>query len=289
MIVPPNKASAVARSYGPRSVMTSLRPDVINFPQLPPLDQTPILVQQQVMARLNRRYPTINTDGVDPQMVQMYRQELATDTLSELELALEQTLQLGQQYWTEEDVAMVAGGHVPWQYTQQQIQKQASVVATVDMTLVDPEVAKAKLGMLAELMPFKDAGGMVFNAAANIVDVDLAEALEQDQMSPTAMKKEKDDEYAAWGQIGGGIVPQKPMMANNQLRLQTIMQEILAQPQVQQRMGQDEMFRKLAEDRIKFFQNQIQQYQVNPVVGRSLTTQPFAPQQAPRLTNAQAA
>lgn len=289
MIVPPGKATSIANSYGPRSVMTSLRPDAINWPPLPPMDQTPVIVMTNVMMRLNRRYPTMNAEGVDPQIVMLYRQRLGNETLSELELAFEQTLQLGQQYWTEQDVQMVAGEY-PWEYTQQQIQRQASVVATVDMSLIDPEVAKAKLGMLAELMPFKDAGGMVFNAAANIVDGDLADAMAEDQMSPTAMKKEKDDEYAAWGQIGGGIVPQKPMMANNQLRLQTIYQEILAQPQVQQRMGQDKMFAELAKDRIEFFQNQIQQYQVNPQIGRSLTTQPFTGnQQAPRLTNAQAA
>ena len=288
IIVPPNKASAVARSYGPRSVMTSLRPDAINFPPLPPMDQTPVVVMQFVMQRLNRRYPTQNGDGVDPQTVGMYRQELATDILSELELAIEQTLQLGDQYWTDEEWMAVTGQPKP-QKSQIEIQQQYTVTATVDMSLVDPEIAKSKLDMLAALMPFKDAGGMIFNAAANIVDTDLADALTQDQMSPTAMKKEKDDEFNAWGQIGGGIVPQKPMMANNNLRLQTIMQEILSQPQVQQRMAQDQVFAKIAQDRIEWFQNQIQQYQNNPQIGRTLATQPFTQTQPGNVTNAQAA
>ena len=288
IIVPPNKASAVLRQYGPRSVMTSLRPDAINFPPLPPLDQTPVLVMQFVMQRLNRRYPTQNAEGVDPQLVMMYRQELATDTMAELDMACDQTLQLGDQYWTDEEWMMVTGNPKP-QKSQTEIQRQYTINCTVDMSLVDPEVAKAKLQMLAELMPFKDAGGMIFNAAANIVDPDLADALTQDQMSPNAMKKEKDDEYSAWGQIGGGIVPQKPLMANNQLRLQTIMQEILAQPQVQQRMAQDKMFAEIAQDRIQFFQNQIQQYQLNPQIGRTLATQPFTQTQPGVVTNAQAA
>ena len=287
IIVPPSRAGAIANSYGPRSVMTSLRPDVINFPPLPPMDQTPVVVMNFVLMRLNRRYPTQNGEGVDPQMVALYRQELATDTLSELEVALEQTLQLGQQYWTEQDVAMVAGGNFDWKYTQQQIQKQASVIATVDMTLVDPEVAKSKLDMLAALMPFKDQGGMVFNAAANIVDVDLADALTEDQMSPTAMKKEKDDEYNAISQILSGIEPQKPMMAHNELRLQTI-QQILSDPGTMQKFQQDQIAQKRLQNRMEFYQNQIQQYQANPIIGRTLTTQTLRPNTPANMTNAQA-
>lgn len=287
MIVPPNKAGAVSKSYGPRSVMTSLRPDVIQWPPLPPMDQTPVLVMQFVMQRLNRRYPTQNGDGVDPQIVQMYRQELATDILSELELAFEQTLQLGQQYWTEEDVAMVAGNDFPWQYTQQQIQKQASVVATVDMSLVDIESAKAKLGMMTQLLPFKDMGGMVFNAAASLIDTDLADALTQDQMSPTALKQEKDDEYNAISQILSGIEAQKPMGANNQLRLQTI-QQILADQGTMQRFQADPIAQKRLQNRVEFYQNQVQQYQSNPVIGRTLTSQTLAPNQPSNMTNAQA-
>ena len=284
MIVPTLRAQAVSQNYGPRSIMTSMRPEAIQFPPLPPMDQTPVLVMQFVQMRLDRRYPTAG-EAVDPNMKQLYWQQLGTDILGELELALEQTMQLGQQYWTQEDVQQVTGSQ-DWGYTRAQIQMQATVSATVDMTLIDKEVAKSKLEMLAQLLPFKDAGGIVFNAAANVVDTDLADMLTEDQMSPTAMKKEKDDEYAAWGQILSGLVPQKPMMANNQLRLQTIGQEIMTQPNVAAILQQDQMKQKIAQDRVEFFQNQIQQYQVNPQIGRALSTQPFTGG-APQLTNAQ--
>src|SRR5215475_363345 len=286
MIVPTLRAQSVVQTYQPRAVMTSMRPESINFPPLPPMDQTPVIVMQFVQQRLDRRYP-ISGVSVDPEIKNAYRQQLGTDILGELELALEQTLQLGQQYWTEADVQQVAGNVDQWGYTRQQIQMQATVTATVDMTLIDKEVAANKLDMLAKLMPFKDAGGTLFNAAANVVDPDIADMLTQDQMSPTAMKQEKDDEYNAWGQILGGLVPQKPMMANNQLRLQTIQQEILSQPNVMQMLQQDPQLRgKIAQDRIEFFQNQIQQFQVNPQIGRALSSQPFTGG-APQLTNAQ--
>jgi len=285
MIAPPHRANAIASMYAPRSVMTSLRPDAVVFPPLPPMDQTPVIVMQYVMQRLNRRYPTQNAEGVDPQLVSIYRQFLGVDVLSELEVAFEQTLQLGYQYWSDQDWMEVTGQPKPQQYSQMQIQRKTGVTATTDMTLADPEVAKQKLGMVQELMLLKDAGGLVFQYGANMVDTDLADALTQDQMSPNAMKKETDDEYSAWGQIGAGIYPQEPQMANNQLRMQVI-QQILTQPQVQARMGQDKVFATLAQNRIKYFQNQIQQYQTNPQIGRTLATMPFDKSQAAPVTSA---
>jgi hypothetical protein len=285
MIVPTLRAQAVSQSYGPRSIMTSMRPEAITFPPLPPMDQTPVTVMQFVQMRLDRRYP-ISGQSVDPEIKSAYRQQLGTDTMGELELALEQTKQLIDQYATDQEWQGVTGHPKP-SYSRNVIQMQSTVTATVDMTLIDKEVAKSKLEMLAQLLPFKDAGGVVFNAAARVVDSDLADMLSEDQMSPVAMKKEKDDEYAAWGQILSGLVPQKPMMANNQLRLTTIGQEIMTQPNVAQVLMQDPMKKKIADDRVEFFQNQIQQYQVNPQIGRALSTQPFTGG-APQLTNAQA-
>lgn len=286
MITPPNRAYSIANQYGPRSVMTALRPDAVVFPPLPPMDQTPVLVMQFVMQRLNRRYPTQNGEGVDPTLVSLYRQFLGTDILSEVELALEQTLQLGDQYWTDAEYMAVTGQPKP-QYSRIEIQGKYSVTATVDMTLVDTEVAEKKLGMLAQIMPFKDAGGPVFNAAANIVDPDLADMLEQTQMSPTALKQETDDEYNAISQILSGIEAQKPLMANNQLRLSTI-QQIMSDPGTMQRFQQDPIAQKRLQNRITFFQNQIQQFNVNPVIGRTLATNTLNPKALPVTTNAQA-
>jgi hypothetical protein len=41
---------------------------------------------------------------------------------------------------------------------------------------------------------------------------------------------------------------------------------------------------KILENRVKFFQNQIQQFQQNPMIGRALTTGAFQPKEAPALT-----
>jgi hypothetical protein len=214
------------------------------------------------------------------------RQQITTQVLAEFELALEQTFQLMQQYETDEDIQRVAGGE-PWNYSRQDIQGQYDVSAACDINLIDTERAQAKLTMLAQLMPFKDSGGLVFNAAANIVDPDLADALGKDQMSPAAMQKEQSDEYNAIGQILSGIEAVKPMMANNQFRLQTI-QQIMSDPATMQRVQGDQVAQKRLENRVKFFQNQIQQFQANPQIGRTLATQTFAPNQPGAVSQAPA-
>jgi hypothetical protein len=236
------------------------------------MDQTPMLAIQMIESRLDRRYPIMGS-AVDPEIKSLYRQSEANDTLSELEMCCEQTVQLMQQYETDQDVQRVAGGQQPWNYSVKDIQGQYTISAAVDINMIDKEQAGMKMDMLAKLLPFREQG-MVFNAAAQIVDPDLAAALEDNQTSPVAIQKEKDAEYAAMSQIATGMEPMKPMTAMNQVRLQTI-QEIMQQPQFAQKIMGDPVSQKLLENRIQFFQNQIQQYQTNPQIGRALSTTTF--------------
>jgi len=283
MIVPTLRAKAVANQYGPNAVMPAMRPDDVKWPPLAPFDQVPLLVMQQVQMRLDRRYGIIGGE-IDPEIKATRRQQLAMQSLGELELAIEMTHQLQQQYETPEDVQRVAGmGTQPWQFSEKDIQGEYEISATVDMKMIDIEQAKLQLEMLGELMPFKDAGGTVFAAAANIVSPELADAIVQDQMSPTAMQREMDNEYNAMAQIRVGIEPTQPQMANNNLRLQVI-QKVMQQPNVAQAILGDPVSKALLENRIKYFTNQIQQYQRNPQIGRTLAPSTFNKAQPATVT-----
>jgi hypothetical protein len=282
MIVPTLRAQAVANTYGPRAVMPAMRPSDVQWPPIPPMDQIPLLVMQQVQLRLDRRYP-ITGGAVDPEIKAVHRQQLANQCLGEMELCLEMTHQLQQQYETDADVQRVAGGNQPWKFSKADIQGQHEVSATVDIMLIDSTQAEMKLDMLAKMMPFKDAGGLVFKAAAEIIDPDLAEAITQDQMSPTAQERERSDEYNAVSQILSGIEPTKPMMANNQFRMQ-IIQQIVSDPGTMQKVQADPIAQKRLQNRMKFFQLQIQQHQLNPQIGRTLATQTLSPSTPAQVT-----
>lgn len=285
MIVPTLRAQAVANNYGPRAVMTAMRPEGVVWPPLPPMDQTPVIVMQMVQQRLDRRYP-ITGGEVDPEIKALHRQQLTGETNAEFELALEQTLQLMQQYETDQDIQRVAGGE-PWNYSRQDIQGQYTVSAGVDINNIDIEYANSRLDMLAKLLPFKQGGGAVFKAAAQIASPDLADTLAEDEMSPVAQERETNDEYNAIAQIMAGIEPRQNLTANPQFRLQ-IIQQIAQQPQFMQEIQQKPNSQKMLETRVKAYQAQIQQFQENPQIGRALSTQSFS-SAAPTVTTAQPA
>lgn len=287
MIVPTLRAQATKNAYGPRAVMTAMQPNQVSWAPLPPYDQMPVLVMQQIEARLDRRYAIIG-GAIDPEIKAVRRQQLAQQCLGEIELALEMTFQLMQQYETDAEVQEVAGkGSQPWQFGVKDIQGKHNISATIDMKLIDIEQAKAKMQLLAEMMPFKQAGGLVFQAAAQIIDPDLADALTADQMSPTAQEREIKDAYSDMAQIMAGIEPQKNAMANAQLRIQTI-NTIVQQPNVMMKLQQDPVAQKLFQNYLNYYMLQIQQYQNNPQIGRSLATTAFSPSTPAQTTTAPA-
>jgi 5'(3')-deoxyribonucleotidase len=193
---------------------------------------------------------------------------------------LDQTVQLMQQFETDEDIARVAGGE-PWNYSRKDIQGQYEISSAVDINNIDIERAAAKMDLIAKMLPFKQAGGVVFKAAANIVDPDLADSLEADEMGPVAQEREANDEYNSISQIMSGIEPRQNMMANPQFRLQ-IIQQIITDPGFMQKLQGDEVAQKRLQNRIKQYQDQIQQFQNNPAIGRQVATQTFK-SQAPAL------
>jgi hypothetical protein len=245
------------------------------------MDQTPMLVVQMVMDRLDRRYAIIG-GSVDPEIKAVRRQQIATDVLGEFELACEQTLQLAKQYMTVEEVQNIAGQNAQWQYSASEIRGEQNVTATVDMKMLDLDYAENKLDGLAKLMPFQ-GNGAIFNIAANILDPDMADDLQESMTSPAAIDKEKSDEYNAIAQIKAGIEARKPVPANPQLRLQVI-SEIMSDPHTADAFMSDPVAKERLKNRIAYFQNQITQFQQNPQIGRALSTSTFNSKQAPQLS-----
>lgn len=278
-VLPTLRAQALNEAFGPNATLTAMRPESVQWVPLPPIDDTPVKIMMMVQERLDRRYAITGGD-VDPSIVALRRQQLVNETNGEFDLALDQTVQLMQQFETDEDIARVAGGE-PWNYSRKDIQGQYEISSAVDINNIDIERSKAKMDLMAQLMPFQQAGGLVFQAAANIVDPDLADKLTEDRMSPAAMERERDAEYEAVGQIMSGIDPIFPMMANPQFRL-GIIQQIMQQVDFMQELSSKPNAGKRLQTRIKNYQRQIQQNQINPQIGRTLATQsgnPAAPAQ----------
>ena len=92
---------------------------------------------------------------------------------------------------------------------------------------------------------------------------------------------EANEEQLAFTKIAAGTEPELPGEGvNHQLRAQVLQGIIQANPAVQQRYGQDEIFRGMIDARMKALQFQLQQQQ-NAQIGR-MGTMPALQQQSPQ-------
>jgi hypothetical protein len=280
LIVPSTRVDAVRGTFGPREVMGVNRPNEMQWMPLPPFDNTPIEFIRLVQERLDRRYPLYNQ--TNPELSQIYRTTEGKQILNEIEQMVEMTWQLMQQFEVDEEATKVAGNlQRPFHVDPKEIQGRYEITATIDFRSLDEDYASKKLDLIGKALPFKESS-FLFKMAVNAIDPDAADALEQDQISPSAQEKEKRqvrDDVTAMFQ---GIEPPLPMTANHGLHLQTI-QQIISQPNVLQRLQALPDTQKLLQSRMQFHQRQIQQYQQNPQIGRALQTKAFQPQQAPEL------
>lgn len=284
LIVPHNKVKTVKGERFPGAILGVSRPNEFNWMPLPPTDATPIEVIQMVQQRLDRRYPLFGAE-VDPEAKQLYRDEISGDILAEMELVIEQTLQLDQQFIMDEEAAIVTGEtQAPFHVSRQEIQGKYEISATIDIRMLDEEYASNKLEMIGKAMAFKQEG-MLFNLAIEAIDPDIADQLSQDQVSPAALEKEKQDELAAISAAFNGVIWPLPQMGNHELRLKTLLENTLQSPNpaMAQRIQANPDTQQILMNRAQFYQRQMQQTQQNPIIGRALQTDPFQKQQAPQL------
>lgn len=283
MVLPVLRAMGAKNQYGPRAVMSALRPQEVSWPPLPPSDGTPVEVITMVQQRLDRRY-SIQGQFVDPQFRSMRLQELANDVFTEYELMLEQTLKLAQQYDTDEVVQKVAGlSDQPWNASTEDILGDHTISVTNDMQLTDIEYVTKRLGLYQTALQMNSAGtakmNKLFSRIMGIVDPDAGDLIDEDE--PAVTEREVNDEKQAIAQIMTGLQPVMPMHGNHALRLQTLVADTFQSPNpfVQQTIAQRQDVQELLKSRIQFFQNQIQQYQKNPQIGRTLATDAFNPKE----------
>jgi len=284
MIVPYARVKDIKNTPIPGAVLGVSRPREVDWMPLPPADSTPVAVIQMVQQRLDRRYGLFGME-IDPELKQMRRTEAGQDTNALMTLVLDQTWQLIQQYETPQEVAQVVGPlSKPFPISREEIQGKHEITATCDMRMLDAEYAQEKLALIGQAMAFKQEG-VLFNMAVEAIDPDAAQALQQSQVSPAAMEKERQDELAAIGLAMNGIESPLPMFANYQLRLQVLQQNTLgsSNPMMPQRLQMAPDAQKILQNRAEFFMRQMQQMTQNPTIGRALQHSTFQPQQAPQL------
>lgn len=288
MIVPHNRVAAMAGQQRlPGSVLGVTRKGEVDWQPLPPSDGTPVEVIQMVEVRVARFFGLFGPE-LDPELKQMRRQRLGAEVCGELNLAFDQVFKLMQQFLPDDDIAGVVGAlQRPFKVSREQIRGGYEISVAVDMRMMNEDYVSKKLDLIGKALQFNQAGTAnmsgLFKLAMENIDPDAADDIVQDDQ--TATDKEKQDELGAVGQAMNGIEAPLPQQGNHQLRMQTLLGATLqsTNPLMKNRLAQNPDTVAILQNRLKFFQNQIQQMQQNPQIGRMLSTQTFnkqAPQAA---------
>jgi hypothetical protein len=186
--------------------------------------------------------------------------------------------QLQQAYGDPVETQLVAGGGVIT-YTRDEIRGRFSTLLAFSVRDLNMEFVIARNNAIAATLQ-QDVGGLVdrtviVRAGLRAIDPNLAEQAIRDPQVVT--QKEIEDERSMVNMLANGIeAPLRQTGINAKLRLQTLQETINGSPVLAQRVMQpqtpaDQYFAKLVENRMKNLQFLVQQYQVNPDVGRQGT------------------
>jgi hypothetical protein len=267
--VPANRGK-IELVFGPGTQIPERRPGEFGWMEPPPFDKGTIEVEQSTRSDVDEYFGRA-TAAIAPARTMLAQQDLVDSFLTDMKLAIAQTLQLMQQYLTDAQVQRIVG-MLPgkFQLTREEVQGQYDLQVDFDVRDLDNEFLGKKLDYIAKVAIPLDVAGVIDRAGLvkfimSAVDPVLGESLVRD--AGVAAAAEAEDEQVQFTKIAAGAEPPLKEDGNPQVRLQVLQQTIQANPAVSQRYQQDEIFRKMIDARVQSFQFQLQQQQ-NAQIGR---------------------
>jgi hypothetical protein len=271
--------------FGPGAQVPERRPGEFGWMDPPRFDQGTIEVENSVRADIDQYFGRFS--GSVPQPLSALVQQTMVDRwLRSCKAAMSQAFALMQQYLTDVEIGRITSAMpAPFQLDRQAIQGRFDLSCEFSVGDLDAEVLGKKLDVIAKLAVPLDVAGTIDRAGLvsfvmSAIDPSLAQRIVRPQEVATA--QEAEEEQLAFTKIAAGTEPSLPREGmNSQLRLQVLQGIVQANPAVQQRYGQDEIFKQMIDARMKAFQFQLQQAQ-NAQIGRTgavpaLSGQPMAP------------
>jgi hypothetical protein len=259
-------------AWGPGVGVPTSRPDDYGFMQAPKFDIGSKEAQENVRQFADEYFGRSTLEGKEV-MNGIMRQDLADLWMGYNAQSDTQMLQLMQQYMPDNFYFRVVGSSQgkPIQATREEIQGQFDVSISFNTDDLDPEKVREKLGLIEKALQM-DRTGRIDNDEAlqvtfEMIDPNLGERLLRDPQE--ASQSEIDDEDSAFAKMWAGIpVDVKPSGQAYKLRKQRLLNVLQMNPAAQQRLAGDEQFRELIERRVKQFDFQIAQHEINPLVGK---------------------
>jgi hypothetical protein len=267
--VPANRGK-IELVFGPAAQIPERRPGEFGWMEPPPFDKGTIEVETATRNDIDEYFGRASST-VPPARTMLAQQDLVDGFLTDMKLAVGQTLQLMQQYLTDEQIQRITGAPPGnYQLTREEIQGSYDLIADFDVRDLDNEYLGKKLDYIAKVAIPLDVAGVIDRAGLvkfimGAVDPVMGAQLVKDP--GVASAQEAEDEQVQFTKIAAGAEPPMKEGGNPQVRMQVLQQTIQSNPALQQRYEQDEIFRKMLDARMQSFQFQLQQQQ-NAQIGR---------------------
>lgn len=271
IMVPPSRGGNTL-PFGPGVRWPSRRGDEISWLPIPPEDGSSIEIEKASQATLDVYFGRIS-ELCPPQLQQLHAQDLVDGWLLELRGVITQTLQLCQQFMTDDQVTKIVGPLTqPWKLDRDAIEHQYLITLEFDTRDLNADLLKSKLELLQGFIIPNDQFGRIDHSKMvelmlRSVDPNMASQI----LTPMdqANSAQVSDEQQVLSQMITGIEPQNQPQngMNYQLRLQTLQHSIQSNPEIQQAIASRQILAQMVQNRMKFLQFQITQGD-NAQIGR---------------------
>lgn len=267
--VPMNRAD-MKLEFGPRAIVPERRPGEVSWMSPPAFEIDTVNLEKQTRADVDSYFARM-VDGISPARQQLYQQASVDDFLGGLQLAVRQTVALARQYYSDELFARITGVQMPFQLTEEDALGEWDIMLDFAAGDLNAELVLKKLEIINKIVLPSDTENVIDRVGLvewAMRSLDPALAASVVQARDPVYNREREDEQNQFAKIWAGVEPEmKPGGQNFALRLQVLEGIIRANPQIQARYQQDEIFRSLVDARLKHFRFQLQQRQ-NAMVGR---------------------
>lgn len=268
LVVPPTRGTV---TFGPGVQWPGRRGMNPEFLNVPPFNQGSIEMERATMAMADRYFGRMS-ENVSPALQQLHQQHLVNGWMIEMRLCMGQTFELMQQFMEDVEVQRIVGVvDTPFHVSREEIQGKYDFYIDFDVRNLDMEFVKEKLKAIQEIvLPFDRFGTFdmanLAQFALRSLDPSLADMVTTTPQA--ASEREVEDEKQALAQMVAGIEP--PMKLGNmnwKLRLDTLRNSVMANPELQQMVRSRPLLADMLEQRVKYLSQQIMQEQ-NAVTGR---------------------
>lgn len=248
--------------YGPGRKIPYRRPGELHFGHVPPPTNDSAQIEQIIMDQGNKLVGLDDNDPMSPVMQQFYTDKF----LEHVRDVLSAAFKAYQAYGPPEMMFRVTGVADPVVMDKQD-GEEFDIIVSFDTQNNDPETVERKLTSFAGLIPYDRNGKINIDAlleiSANAVDPVMADAIIQPtEVAQEQMVKQVTDDLT---KISASIeVPARQSGATIALQL---IQQWASQPDVAQRLQQDEAFAARVQKYAEQYQFQMQQV-MNAQTGR---------------------